>query len=101
MAEKKVSPDNDGYQDILLINYTTNEPGFSVNIDIYDSQGRYVRKLNRSLLLGTTGNIKWDGLDNNGNRLPIGVYIIQCEAFAPNGRANKQRLSCIIAYPLE
>ncbi len=101
LSEKKVSPDNDGFQDILLISYATEQPGFNVNIDIYDSQGRLIRKLGRSMLLGTQGNIKWDGLNESGKRLPLGVYIIQLDAFAPDGRTSKQRLNCIVAYPLE
>lgn len=46
-------------------------------INIYNTAGVFVRKLNQSFVsTGSKSNeIMWDGTDNNGAKLPAGVYI--------------------------
>nr|MBC8147616.1 lamin tail domain-containing protein [Bacteroidota bacterium] len=39
------SPDNDGYNDVLNINYKFDKPGYVANITIYDSKGRLIKYL--------------------------------------------------------
>src|SRR4030095_8407134 len=88
VAPKIFSPDNDGYEDITTIRYKVPDPGYVANITIYDAEGRPVRYLVKNGILGTGGQWNWDGLDEKGNKLPIGTYIIYTEIF--NLRAKKQ-----------
>src|SRR5690606_30000256 len=39
------SPDNDGYHDILYINYNFDSPNFVANVSVLDKRGRMVRSL--------------------------------------------------------
>ncbi len=82
------SPDNDGHDDITTIQYKVADPGYVANITIYDAQGRPVRYLVKNGTLGSQGQWNWDGLDEKGNKLPIGTYIIYTEIF--NLEAKKQ-----------
>ena len=60
------SPDEDGFEDILLINYEVDQPGYLLNINIFDSNGRPVKQLIRNELLANSGVLKWDGSDDEG-----------------------------------
>ena len=56
-----LSPDGDGFEDFLLINYQTNQSGYLANIRIFDSNGRLIKDLVKNELLASKGNFKWDG----------------------------------------
>lgn len=78
------SPDNDGYEDFTIINYNLNQPVAQVRIKIFDSKGRLVRTLLNNSPSGSSGSIIFDGLDDDGQILRIGIYIIFLEAMNDN-----------------
>lgn len=80
------SPDGDGYNDLLNITYQLKEEELSANITLFDARGHKVRSLARNHLLGTTGMMVWDGLDDNGVRCHPGQYILVIEAFHPQSK---------------
>lgn len=94
------SPDNDGYNDITTVFYKTAEPGLVANIFIFDTPGRLVKHLVRNNLLGNNGYWNWDGTDNKGQLLPIGIYIIQIELFDLNGNKQRFRNTVVLARKL-
>jgi len=83
------SPDNDGKDDVASIVYKTGSPGYIANLVIFDAAGRPVRKLIRNAILGTEGHWNWDGLDEKGNQLPLGVYVIFVELFNLEGKVER------------
>lgn len=74
------SPDNDGYEDHALINYNLTQPVAQVRIKIFDNKGRMVRTVLNNQPSGSTGSAIFDGLDDEGRALRIGIYIIFLEA---------------------
>lgn len=94
------SPDNDGYQDVLNINYQFTQSGYVGNISIYDSNGRLVKNLMQNELLGTSGTITWNGINENNERATIGIYIIYLEVFDLNGKVIKYKKTCVLASRL-
>jgi len=94
------SPDNDGYNDVLNISYKLNEAGVADNIIIYDSKGRQVRHLIKSEQLSTDGVISWNGINDNNEKAPIGIYVVYIELFNLSGKINKYKLSCTLAGKL-
>ena len=74
------SPDNDGFEDFAIINYTLSQQTSQVRIKIYDSKGRLVRTLNNNQPSGSTGSVVFDGIGDDGAALRIGIYIIFLEA---------------------
>jgi hypothetical protein len=91
------SPDNDGYQDVMNINYKFERGDLVGNITIHDSAGRIFRKLMRNELLGNSGTISWDGIGDTQERARIGIYIIYFEVFDPAGLVKSYKLSCVVA----
>lgn len=94
------SPDNDGYNDVLNISYKLDEPGKAANIFIYDSKGRLVRHLLKNEQLATDGVVSWNGINDDNEKAPIGIYVIYIEAFNLSGKVNKYKLSCTLAGKL-
>lgn len=94
------SPDNDGRDDIALIQYSMESSGFVANLVIFDLAGRPVRRLVRNALLGRTGRWTWDGLDESGRSLPIGQYILMAEWFNLTGKTEQVKLAVVLARRL-
>ncbi len=80
------SPDNDGYNDFATINYTFSESGYMCNITIFDANGRPVKYLVKNGLCSMQGYFRWDGLDEQGKKLNVGMYIIYTEIFNLQGK---------------
>jgi hypothetical protein len=94
------SPDNDGYYDVLNINYKLDEIGKIANIYIYDSKGRQVRYLIRNQQLQQEGTVSWNGINDDNEKAPIGIYVVYIELFNLSGKLNKYKLSCTLAGKL-
>lgn len=80
-----VSPDNDGYQDVLQVNYQMTEEGYVGHFTVYDDRGRLITRVVQSELLGASGTFIWDGLKEDGNKASIGTYVGVFEAFQIDG----------------
>ena len=78
------SPDNDGFEDFTIINYNLTQPVAQVRIKIFDNKGRLVRTLLNNQPSGSGGSTVFDGLDDNGKALRMGIYIIFLEALNEN-----------------
>ncbi|MFK7806727.1 MAG: lamin tail domain-containing protein [Saprospiraceae bacterium] len=96
----RLSPDNDGFEDFLQIQYDLDRPGFTANINIYDAKGRLIKVLTQNELLLAEGNIKWDGINDDGNRARVGVHILEAKLLHPDGEVKQYRLSFVLAEQL-
>ncbi len=74
------SPDNDGFEDFTIINYKLTQATSQVRIKIFDNKGRLVRTLANNQASGPSGSVIFDGLDEDGQTLRIGIYIVFLEA---------------------
>lgn len=97
---KIFSPDNDGHDDIATISYQVSEPGYVANISIFDANGRLVRYFVKNALLGLKGSWNWDGLNENGQKLPVGTYIIFTEIFNLQGKKKQFKNTLVLARKL-
>lgn len=99
-SPKIFSPDNDGRDDIATIQYEVTEPGYMANITIIDAAGRPVRNLVRNGTLGLKGYWNWDGLNDKGQKIPIGTYIIFTELFNLQGKKTAFKNVVVLARKL-
>ncbi|HET9057064.1 MAG TPA: lamin tail domain-containing protein [Chitinophagaceae bacterium] len=91
------SPDNDGFDDFLTINYQFPERGYVANITVFDANGRVVRALQKNALCAASGYFRWDGLDDKQGRIPAGIYIIYTEIFNLKGKTKKFKNATVLA----
>ncbi len=95
------SPDNDGFEDFTQINFSLSNSTSEISIKIFDSKGRLVRHLASNKPAGSEGSIIFDGLDDTGNPLKIGIYIIYLEAInTNNGQSESLKTVVVIARKL-
>ena len=97
---KIFSPDNDGRDDIATISYQLASSGFACNIIIFDSNGRRVKHLAKNAILAREGYFTWDGLDDNLQLLPVGIYIVFAEMFNLKGKTKKFKTTVALVRPL-
>ncbi len=101
IPEKTISPDGDGFQDVLLLRYETDQPGYVLNAKIFDVNGREIYDLLRNELLGNSGSFKWDGVTNEDSRARIGIYILWLELFDGDGNVTVDKETIVVAGRLE
>jgi len=94
------SPDNDGYDDVLNINYCFDKPGFVANITIYDSRGRLIKYLIKNELLAVSGTFSWDGITELNNKANIGIYVIYVEIFNLEGNVKHYKKTAVLGGKL-
>ena len=95
-----LSPDNDGYQDVLMLQYTMNQPGYVGTVRIYDSAGQLKRTLKQGELMGISGEWIWDGLTDDGQKASLGIHVVSLEAFHPSGEVIRKKIPCVVAHPI-
>lgn len=62
------------------IQYTFDEVPNLIRARIFDARGRQVRTLEDARLTGRSGELVWEGRDDAGNRVRVGVYVVLVEA---------------------
>jgi hypothetical protein len=91
------SPDGDGYQDVLFIDYSLPSDGYEASLTVYDIQGRVVRSLGKNVWLGLSGALSWDGTRDNGQRALSGLFIVLIQCYDVRGNVSVYKLPCAIA----
>lgn len=96
------SPDGDGIDDILSINYKFNRLGYNGRINIYDATGNLVKILRPNFLLESeSGFVTWEGTNENGNKAPVGVYVVVFElVHSASGDREVYKVPCVLAARL-
>lgn len=90
------SPDNDGFEDVTIIQIKIPVETAFINIRIYDTRGRLVRFLADSIPSAHQTQFVWDGRDDNFRVARIGAYICLVEALNSEKNIVKQMKSSII-----
>ncbi|MEJ5300798.1 MAG: flagellar hook assembly protein FlgD [Thermodesulforhabdaceae bacterium] len=86
-----------GFTDLITVkdgvpknlNFTMESKGL-VTIKIYDQSGKLVRSIDKGQLDKGSYSVDWDGLDNQGNKVPDGDYRIEIEVV--NEKGQKQTI---------
>lgn len=92
------SPDDDGFEDNLFINYTLDAPDYLLRVRIFDRYGREVRELVQAEAAGFSGTLIWDGLTDDNRRNRVGIYIVLFEAYdSATGRDQTFKETVVLA----
>lgn len=86
-----LSPDGDGYQDVVEIEYQLEDGSLAARGELYNARGLLVRRLLNNDLMGTHGLLVWDGRDDSGQLLPQGQYLLVLTLFDPDGTRQTLR----------
>lgn len=100
LRNKLFSPDGDGFEELLYIDYQFKQASKVASINIYTDQGYLVRKLVKNASLGTQGTLIWDGLNDAGRPANMGIYLIKCQVFDLHGQISNYQMTCVLATKL-
>ncbi|MDP4281019.1 MAG: lamin tail domain-containing protein [Bacteroidota bacterium] len=90
------SPDNDGIEDVLEIRIHAGNAGYTTHVIILDSRGRQICQLARNLYSDPDEVFFWNGLNESGQKAPVGRYIIFVELVNPDGRISHFKKTVIL-----
>jgi flagellar hook assembly protein FlgD len=100
LNSRSLSPDMDGFEDLLILRYKFPEADYLSTIKIFNIEGKEMKTLINNKTLGTDGAIVWDGTGQNAEVLPIGVYLVLIECLSPSGELRREKLSILLAESL-
>jgi hypothetical protein len=95
-SSSKISPDNDGYEDLLTITMNLTGNGNVVTVTVFDEAGNYVRKIAANLFSGVNASIIWDGTADDGSLVRTGIYIILINLFDDTGKTKTWKKVCTV-----
>ena len=91
------SPDNDGFDDVTTINLTSFSSDYSASVLVLNSHGGFINNLVHGQNIGHQSLFVWNGTDENGNIVPVGIYIIYIELFDTQGVAKRLKKTVVVA----
>lgn len=94
------SPDGDGFEDVAIINFDLASVVAQVRIKVFDSHGRLVRTLAENRASASRNSIIFNGFDDNGKSLRIGIYILLIEIVTDTGASETIKTPVVIARKL-
>jgi hypothetical protein len=90
------SPDSDGKDDVTALEYRFDQAGFTFNAFVFDVNGIQIRHLVKSTLVESEGTFFWDGENENGNKVPVGIYVIAVEVFNLEGSVENYKKTVVV-----
>ncbi|MBC3541841.1 lamin tail domain-containing protein [Rufibacter sediminis] len=96
LQPRTFTPDGDGVDDALLLQFRLPQAGFTASVSIYDAQGRFIRKLSGNALLGAESMLQWDGLTEAGAKAAIGYYVVLVELFNLQGQKEVLKQTAVV-----
>ncbi len=95
------SPDNDGYEDFTIISYKLQNSVSQVRMKIFDVKGRLVKTIMNNQASGQSGQVVYNGLDDENRKLRLGIYIVFLEALNDqNGVVETLKTTMVVGAKL-
>ena len=91
------SPDADGFDDVTTINLKDIGNDYTAKIHIFDARGRPVKTLVNCKNIADQSSFVWNGLDDNGSIVPIGIYVVFVEVFDLQGHIKRFKKAVVVA----
>lgn len=96
---RTLSPDGDGFQDVLIIQYQMPGNDYVCTLKVFDLNGRQIRHVLNNQSLATNGQLIWDGLTEGGDHPDSGIYIVSVDAFSPSQQRLSKQITVVVCYP--
>jgi len=96
LSSSRLTPDNDGEEDLLVISFSFPGTGNVVSVIIFDENGSEVKRLATNYFIGSEGMLVWDGTASDGSVVRRGIYIIYISSFDNKGKTGKWKKVCSV-----
>jgi len=95
-SSTKISPDNDGFEDLLTIKMAFRGTGNVVSLSVFDETGSLVKKITVNQLAGSEATFVWDGTASDGSLVRTGIYIILINMYNDSGKTRQWKKVCTV-----
>jgi len=89
-------PGNNGFYDFTTIKCRFPSSGNMANIQILDATGRRIRTIVSHKSIGTEEDFKWEGINEQGQEVRMGPYIVFVEIYISSGARNIYRRKVVV-----
>ncbi len=90
------TPDGDGVDDQLVIDFNIEENGLLARARVFNDQGHLIKDLVNNVTIDSDGFLTWDGSNDEGSLARMGIYILQIEVFNSNGFQRNKKMACVL-----
>ena len=94
------SPDGDGVDDVATITYSFDDAGSTVNVYLFNTDGRLANHLVKDVTIPKEGVFLWNGDDENGEKKDVGIYFLVFERKQTDGTKLIYKRRCVLAAKL-
>ncbi|HVN56752.1 MAG TPA: lamin tail domain-containing protein [Bacteroidales bacterium] len=95
-SSTRITPDNDGYEDVLVMDFKMEGSANVISIRIFDETGDLVRNLAMNIYSGQSFSEVWDGTDDDGSIVANGIYIILITGYDDTGKTFRIKKACAV-----
>ncbi len=95
-SSSRITPDNDSFEDILVIKMNLTGSGNVVSVMIFDETGAYIRRLASNLYIGPEASVIWDGTADDGTLVNSGIYIVFITLYDNSGKTERWKKACTV-----
>ena len=89
---ERFSPDGDGFEDLLTVDYAFDAPGTLVSFEVVDLQGRSLYRPAEEAAVARRGVWTWDGVTDERGVVGIGTYVLRVEYWSEDSVAGRAYL---------
>jgi len=100
VTNKVFSPNEDGLDDEAIVSYSLIH-SLLANATIYDLSGKEIRDIWQNVSVPLQGILVWDGKNNDGNVVNVGIYILVLEFFNLDGQIFRHKEELVVAKELD
>jgi hypothetical protein len=98
LSGQRITPDSDGIDDILSIDFSSTSLENVLTIKVFDESGYPVRTLADNEYTGFESVFRWDGTSDHNSLLPTGLYIILVTSFDSSGNVSRWKKAVAILH---
>lgn len=96
LSSTRITPNNDGNEDLLVMDLRFTGSDNVVSVLIFDETGNLVRRLARNLYAGSTATLAWDATSDDGSAVSSGIYVILISVFDETGKTMRLKKACSV-----
>jgi len=98
LSSGRISPDGDGFEDVVSVGVFPGGEENVISVTVFNDRGYPVRRLAERVTAGAGASFAWDGLTDNGARLPAGLYMVIAESINTAGSSRRWKKVCALLY---
>jgi hypothetical protein len=96
LSSSRITPDEDGFEDMLVINFNLTGNSNVISVTIFDESGNYVKSVAGNLYAGPEASLIWDGTAEDGTMVSTGIYIVFITMYDDSGKTRKWKKVCTV-----